>query len=109
LEIDGSLDTISAPVGTAMYRIVQESLTNVMRHAPEAAARVTIRRTADHGVRLEVCDDGAGRGGNDATNVAGSGMGIRGMRERAESSGGVLETGPRPHGGYRVIATWPAT
>jgi signal transduction histidine kinase len=109
LEIDGSLDTISAPVGTAMYRIVQESLTNVMRHAPEAAARVTICRTADHGVRLEVCDDGAGRGGSDATNMAGSGMGILGMRERAESSGGVLETGPRPHGGYRVIATWPAT
>jgi signal transduction histidine kinase len=112
LEVDGPVDTISAPVGTAMYRIVQESLTNVMRHAPGARVRVVIRRDADR-VRLAVYDDGDGRSNGVATGnangLAGSGMGIRGMRERAESTGGALETGPRPSGGYEVVATWPAT
>jgi signal transduction histidine kinase len=106
VEVDGSLEAISAPVGTAMYRIAQESLTNVMRHAPGAGATVMIRRAPDS-VRLAVYDDGGGRSNGETTGVAGSGMGIRGMRERCESTGGRLETGPRSGGGFEVIATWP--
>jgi signal transduction histidine kinase len=106
LDVEGPLDTISGPVGTAMYRITQESLTNVMRHAPGASANVVIRRTPRR-VRLAVYDDGSGRPNGESNGTAGSGMGIRGMRERAESTGGALETGPRPRGGFQVIATWP--
>jgi signal transduction histidine kinase len=109
LETDGMVDAVGAPVGTAVYRIVQESLTNVMRHAPGATTRVVLRRAEDDSLRLEVRDDG--RVTHPAAPGAGngSGMGIRGMRERAEATGGVLDAAPCADGGFQVVATWSTT
>jgi signal transduction histidine kinase len=100
LSIDGPIGAVSPVQATAAYRIVQESLTNVLRHAAATAARVTIRAGADHTLRLEVRDDGAGR------PHAGTGVGIRGMRERAEATGGHLTAGPGESGGFAVHADW---
>ena len=105
LDVEGQLDQVSAPISTAMYRIVQESLTNVLRHAPGAATRVVVRVSSDRGVQLIVTDDGPTVPGL----ASGSGMGIRGMRERVEASGGRLVVGPRGEGGFRVSASWPRT
>jgi signal transduction histidine kinase len=102
LGVDGSTGTIPRPVGTAAYRIVQESLTNVIRHAGATTAEVTVRAGHDRGLTVEVCDDGAGT----HRGSGGTGIGIRGMRERAESTGGRLAAGPAPHGGFTVRATW---
>jgi signal transduction histidine kinase len=88
-------------VGAAGYRIVQEALTNVARHAgPNAAARVRLARH-DGVVEIEVRDDGLG-----AANVA-PGGGLTGMRERAAAVGGQLEAGGAPGGGFRVWASLP--
>ncbi|WP_189762185.1 sensor histidine kinase [Streptomyces xanthochromogenes] len=99
-------------VGAAAYRIVQESLTNAVRHAgPDATARVRVE-TAGGPVsgpvpgpvlRVTVTDDGRGAG----PAAGGSGFGILGMRERARSVGGTLEAGPQPSGGFRVAADLP--
>jgi signal transduction histidine kinase len=102
LTVDGPVGTVSKPVGTAAYRIVQESLTNVLRHAHATTAEVRVRVDAER-VAVEVRDDGTGRA---APSSVGSGLGIRGMRERAEATGGRLEVGPRAAGGFTVTATW---
>jgi signal transduction histidine kinase len=102
LEVEGPVATVPSPVGTAAYRIVQESLTNVVRHARARHARVAVRVAPDRGLTVEVADDGAGEVG--PSN--GSGLGLRGMRERAESTGGHLEAGPQQGGGFLVRATW---
>src|SRR5215213_861270 len=102
VELDvGELGDLSAPVHAAGYRIVQEALTNVLRHAAAGHARVTVQR-ADGEVRLEVLDDGAGGNGG-----GGSGNGVRGMRERALALNGSLEAGPAGPGGWRVLAALP--
>jgi signal transduction histidine kinase len=102
VELDvGELGDLSAPVHAAGYRIVQEALTNVLRHAAAGHVRVTVQR-ADGEVRLEVLDDGAGGNGG-----GGSGNGVRGMRERALALNGSLEAGPAGPGGWRVLATLP--
>ncbi|MEV0667759.1 sensor histidine kinase [Actinomadura luteofluorescens] len=89
-------------VGLAAYRIVQESLTNVSRHA--AAARVTVSVERGPGALLvEVADDGRGA----AAHPAGPGSGVDGMRERARALGGELTAGPRPGGGFLVRARLP--
>ena len=95
---------ISRTVSGAAYRIVQESLTNVIRHAGATNAWVRIDADQAQGLNLEIADDGRGA----STNGRGTGMGIVGMRERAEATGGHLEAGARPEGGFRVVATWPA-
>jgi signal transduction histidine kinase len=85
------------------YRIVQEALTNVAKHAPSAHARVTVRLT-DDALEVSVVDDGQG------TRPAGPvvvGRGLIGMRERSEILGGELEVGPRPAGGFGVRARLP--
>jgi signal transduction histidine kinase len=109
LHVEGSLAQVSVPVGTAMYRIVQESLTNVMRHAPGATTRVVTRVVPDRGVVLDVIDDGPRVPGPTPQLAGGSGMGIRGMRERVAATGGALEVGPRADGGFHVRASWPNT
>lgn len=98
------------PAGTdlAAYRIVQESLTNVTRHAGPATATVLVRYgPADLTVRVD--DDGRGPapppGPGQTANA--NGNGIRGMRERVAALGGELTTGPRPGGGFRVQARLP--
>ncbi|MDG6110011.1 sensor histidine kinase [Dactylosporangium aurantiacum] len=91
-------------VELSAYRIVQEALTNVVRHAGAARCRVTV----DYGERelsVEVADDGPGHG--DA--AAAPGFGLAGLRERAAILGGELSAGPRPGGGFRVFARLPTT
>jgi signal transduction histidine kinase len=98
--------TIPAAVDVAGYRIVQESLTNVMRHAGASQATVTIT-TMPGAVEIEVVDDGRGAATGRAGNADNGGHGIAGMRERAHLAGGELRAGPRPGGGYRVWARLP--
>jgi signal transduction histidine kinase len=105
LEIDLDLDAAPVPevVGGAAYRIVQESLTNVVRHAgPDAAARVRVA-AANGAVEVEITDDGAG-----AAPETHEGNGLTGMRERTAALGGTFEAGGAPGGGFRVHALLPA-
>ncbi len=88
--------------GLAAFRIVQEALTNVVRHSGSRSARVRI--DADRGtLRLCIDDDGPATG----AEAGGSGNGLAGMRERAAALGGTIEAGPRPDGGFRVLAALP--
>lgn len=104
VELDPSLATLPATVGATGYRIVQEALTNVLRHAGPTAARVRIARNED-AVTIEVDNDQAP--GRTPLAQTGSGNGLRGMRERASAVGGSLEAGPRADGGWRVAASLP--
>lgn len=89
----------------AAYRIVQEALTNTLRHGgPDADAFVTLAWTA-RGLDLQIDDDGCGAAADPATR--GSGQGLRGAAERAALFGGTLESGPRVGTGYRVSAHLP--
>ncbi|MCH8991904.1 MAG: sensor histidine kinase, partial [Acidobacteria bacterium] len=93
---------LTARVDLSAYRIVQEALTNVLKHAGPSA-RTEVRLSTDNqGVAIEVLDRGHG-----ATILPGSGHGIVGMRERALLLGGSLDTGPRPGGGFQVVAYLP--
>ena len=101
---DGLDDVTLAPgVELSAYRIVQESLTNVVRHARARTARVNIG-VADGELTVEIHDDG--RGGGRLADLGG-GHGIVGMRERAAMLGGSVEAGPAPAGGFRVCARLP--
>jgi signal transduction histidine kinase len=90
-------------VALAVYRIVQEALTNVVKHAAPTRCRVRVGRTG-HDILIDVTDDGPGRSSRPA---AAGGHGIIGMRERAALFGGELEAAPGPHGGFRVTARLP--
>jgi signal transduction histidine kinase len=106
VEIDGTPDMprLPAAVNLAAYRIIQESLTNVARHA--GPARVRVRVTCDDAeLRVEVADDG--KEPAHAAAAMGTGSGIAGMRERAAALGGDLDAGFRPGGGFRVSARLP--
>jgi signal transduction histidine kinase len=103
VEIEGEQRPLPASVDLAAYRIVQESLTNVARHANAKAASVHLTYR-DSGLTVQIDDDG--RGNVTAARPQG-GNGIVGMRERAAALGGRLQVGPRPGGGYRVRATLP--
>jgi signal transduction histidine kinase len=96
------LPAVAAPVQAAGYRIVQEALTNVLRHARATAVSVTVGTAADGALTIEVADNGVGRG-----EPGGAGHGLRGMRERAATLGGTVESGPAPGGGWRVVARLP--
>jgi signal transduction histidine kinase len=107
VSLEGAPRPLPAAVDLACYRVVQESLTNVVRHAGASRAEITVRHD-DGRVVVEVTDDGPARpGGAGNGNGGGQGMGIAGMRERARSLGGTLEAGPRPGGGFRVQAVLP--
>ncbi|MFE7074284.1 sensor histidine kinase [Streptomyces sp. NPDC057620] len=86
----------------AAFRIVQEALTNVVRHSGSRRARVRVDRTGDS-LRLRIDDDGPATG----EEAGGSGNGLAGMRERAAALGGTIEAGPREDGGFRVLAVLP--
>jgi signal transduction histidine kinase len=101
--IEGSRPDLPLGLDLSAYRIVQEALTNVVRHAGPATARVGIRYGAGE-VALEVVDDGRA---TDAGDHGRGGHGIVGMRERAALYGGDLEAGPLPGGGFRVAARLP--
>lgn len=110
LDVDGDFDEVSTGVGLGVYRIVQEALTNTLKHAGRgAAATVTVARR-DSSVEVDIADDGAGRAhpvlATANADVAG-GNGLIGMRERASVFGGRLTVGPQPGGGWRVHAVIP--
>jgi signal transduction histidine kinase len=102
--VEGTPRPLPAGTDLAAYRIVQESLTNVVRHAGATHATVTVAADGDT-LLVEVCDDGTGT--PTAGNGNGTRQGIVGMRERARALGGTLEAGPRPEGGFRVSARLP--
>jgi signal transduction histidine kinase len=105
VERNGTARSLPPDVDVAAFRIVQEALTNVTRHAGPASATIRVGYGSGD-VTVQVDDDG--RGAASATSgAAGSGQGIAGMRERARSLGGDLEAGPRPGGGFRVRARLP--
>ncbi|MDR0346467.1 MAG: sensor histidine kinase [Nocardiopsaceae bacterium] len=102
-ETGGAVRELPFGVGQAAFRIVQEALTNVTRHAGTATATVRVRY-GQRDLTVQVDDDG--RGCNDGPAPAG-GSGIAGMRDRAAALGGELHAGPSPGGGFRVTATLP--
>jgi signal transduction histidine kinase len=101
LRIEGTPAQLPAGVDLTAYRLVQEGLTNALKHARAQHAEVTVRYGDGH-VELSVSDDGRGTGDGD-----GGGHGLVGMRERLSVYGGELEAGPRPEGGYRLRARLP--
>ena len=105
LRVDGARDGIPAGVDLAAYRIVQEALTNVLKHATASHAAVHVGYRPD-AIELQVLDDGHGPigAGHDG---AGTGQGLIGMRERASLYGGVVEARPRAEGGFAVRARLP--
>ena len=112
LTIDTDIEQADRPIPTAVdrsaFRIIQESLTNTIKHAGPTLATVDVHYT-DAGLELEVCDEG-GRGGHQHQSEAGhQSQGIVGMQERAALLKGDLEFGPTPGGGFRVAARLPLT
>jgi signal transduction histidine kinase len=101
LRIEGTPEQLPAGVDLTAYRLVQEGLTNALKHARAQHAEVTVRYGDGH-VELSVSDDGRGTGDGD-----GGGHGLVGMRERISVYGGELEAGPRAGGGYRLRARLP--
>jgi signal transduction histidine kinase len=100
LEVTGPVAELPTQVGAAAYRIVQESLTNVLRHAGTDAASVVVR-ASDTALEVEVTDRGSGG------SPGAGGSGISGMRERAVALGGTLDAGPVAAGGFQVRAVLP--
>jgi signal transduction histidine kinase len=101
----GAVRALPAGVDAAAYRIVQEALTNAVRHSGGRAASVRLRY-GDGDLEVEVADDGPG--GNGPALGGSAGNGLAGMAERARALGGTLDAGPRPGGGFRVLARLPA-
>lgn len=105
---EGQPGSYGAAVEMSAYRIAQEALTNVTRHAPAATAALRITRDADR-LTITVTDDGHGsEPGGGAGRSRHQGLGIAGMRERALLHGGEFRAGPQPGGGFEVVAVLPA-
>ena len=107
--LDVSLARLGTPrplppgTGLSVFRIAQESLTNVLKHAGPGATATVLLQWRESSLLLEVTDDGRGA----AASSDGAGQGVVGMRERATMLSGTLAVGPRPGGGYRVRAEIP--
>jgi signal transduction histidine kinase len=104
--IEGEVCCLPAGMDLAAYRVVQEALTNSVKHAGKATARVTVSYTDDY-VEIEVTDDGRGAAAPLLSAGAEGGHGLIGMKERVALFGGTLEAGPVITGGYRVYARMP--
>jgi signal transduction histidine kinase len=104
LRVEGRPRSVSAGVGVAIYRIVQEALTNVIKHADGAPTRVVVRWDDDT-LELEILDRGQGDGVGELDPV--EGRGLAGMRERAGMYGGTFDAHPGSDGGYEVHARIP--
>ncbi|WP_405833182.1 sensor histidine kinase [Streptomyces sp. NBC_01176] len=102
VEVRGTPPKLPPGIDLAAFRIVQEALTNVVRHSGSRHARVRVESSGD-ALRLRIDDDGPGTG----ADAGGSGHGLAGMRERAAALGGTIEAGPRADGGFRVLAVLP--
>jgi signal transduction histidine kinase len=98
LRLEGSLDTLTPPVALAVYRAVQEGLSNAWKHGKARVVQVTVSKAAGQ-VSAAICDDGQGAS---TASVAPPGFGLIGLHERAEQLAGVLEAGPLPQGGFRL-------
>jgi signal transduction histidine kinase len=105
LRVDGEPARVSPALDLCAYRIVQEALTNVIKHAAPARAEVRVRWEQD-ALELEISDDGRGPG---TVNGASGGHGLAGMRERAGLHGGSIHAGAGPGGGFTVRARLPLT
>jgi signal transduction histidine kinase len=103
LRIEGTARPVPDAVDLSGYRIVQEALTNVIRHAAARSATVSVRYGVD-AIGLEIVDDGTGPAPGPPT----PGRGLLGMCERTALAGGSLTYGKRPGGGFRVAALLPA-
>jgi signal transduction histidine kinase len=103
LRVEGEPLPLPAGVDLTAYRLVQEGLTNALKHARAERAQVLVRYSAGD-IEVTVSDDGRGAGSDD-----GGGHGLVGMRERVAVYGGALEAGPLPDGGYRLRARLPVT
>ena len=101
LRVEGEPVPLPPGIDLSAYRIVQEALTNALKHAGPARASVTVRYDP-HELRLEIADSGRG-----AANGRGGGHGLIGMRERAKLFGGELDAGSRDGAGYQVHARLP--
>ncbi|MBX6749179.1 MAG: sensor histidine kinase [Micromonosporaceae bacterium] len=98
----GAPKPVPEAIGLSVYRIVQEALTNTVKHAGARTAEVRLRYL-DHAIEVEINDDGRGAAGPSA----GAGLGLVGMRERVAVHGGELDVGPRRGGGFQVRARFP--
>ncbi len=109
LAIVGEPRTVSPVVGLGVYRIAQEALTNVRKHAGAAATAEVRVRWTDDALEVEVTNTGAASqlGSRSSTDASTGGLGQLGMRERVAAAGGTLELGPRARGGYLVRARFP--
>ena len=101
LHVEGQPRRLPLGVDLSAYRVVQEALTNALKHAGPAHAEVTVRYERE-ALEPEVCDDGPGSGNGHV-----GGHGLAGMRERVSVFGGDLQAGPRPEGGFAVRARPP--
>ncbi|MEU8495836.1 sensor histidine kinase [Streptomyces lavendulae] len=100
-------EEVPPAVDLSAYRIVQEALANVVRHAPGAPTRVSVTRSAPRGDVLVLVVNGPARDAVVEVESSGTGHGLVGMRERVRLTGGTLDTGPLPDGGFRVAARLP--
>jgi signal transduction histidine kinase len=106
LQVSGTPGSINRTLDTSAYRIVQEALTNVLRHAGPATAQVRICYEPD-AVAVEVLDDGIGPANGEGAVLTDGGHGLAGMQERAAMLGGTLTAGARPDRGFAVAARLP--
>ena len=104
LNVEGTSEQVPRGVDLSAYRIIQESLTNTLKHAGPASARVHVRYLGDW-LELEIADDGRGEAA--ANGIGGGGRGLVGMQERAALYGGELQAGPQNGGGFTVRARLP--
>ena len=103
LSVTGRRRHLTGVVDLSAYRILQEALTNTLRHAPRSKVRVAVDYK-DDSVTLDVTN---GRGDASSPRTPGGGLGLVGMRERVTAIGGRLDAGPQPDGGFRVHAELP--
>jgi signal transduction histidine kinase len=111
VSVDGDAARLTGETGQTLLRVVQESLTNVRKHAPGAPVAIALHggSTSDDPIELVVQNGPApDRGGGSDLSATGGGYGLRGMRERAQALGGTLEAGGMPTGGWRVRLQIPA-
>jgi signal transduction histidine kinase len=104
--VGGTERVVARATALSAYRIVQEALSNVMRHAPGAHVRIVTEYDLDR-LRVTVANDPVDAAPDKALNGVGSGQGLVGMRERAGMLGGELTAEPTPEGGFVVTATLP--
>jgi signal transduction histidine kinase len=104
-EIDCTAEGLGANTSLTVYRVAQEALSNVARHAPGATTRLEVRRAPAH---VQVLVRNGRATATPAARLPGPAHGITGMRERVASAGGTVTTGPTDDGGYEVLAVLPA-